>query len=124
MPRLPDLPGPKGSLVLGCLPQMRDDVFGFYERVHREHGGLAAFRVAHLPIVFVSAPELVEQVLVTDRDKLEKSWDYEELARVLGRGLLTNEGDDWPPTARSWSAAPSTVSTPGRTAPPSTCPTR
>jgi cytochrome P450 len=95
MPRLPDLPGPKGSLVLGCLPQMRDDVFGFYERVHREHGGLAAFRVAHLPIVFVSAPELVEQVLVTDRDKLEKSWDYEELARVLGRGLLTNEGDDW-----------------------------
>lgn len=95
MPRLPDLPGPKGSFLFGSFAEMREDVFGFYERMHEDHGGLAAFRVAHLPIVFVSDPELVEQMLVTDRDKLEKSWDYEEMARILGRGLLTNEGDDW-----------------------------
>lgn len=45
--------------------------------------------------VLVSDPEQAYHVLVKNHDKYQKSKGYREIARVLGNGLLTAEGEQW-----------------------------
>ena len=47
-------------------------------------------------VVWVTAPPLVDQILQGTRDAFPKSYlDFELLRPLLGKGLLTSEGDDW-----------------------------
>ena len=52
-------------------------------------------RLAHVPIYVLLHPREIEMVLVTNAANFTKSADYRALARVLGRGLLTSEGEFW-----------------------------
>ncbi len=92
-PRTP--PGPDGLPLLGSSPQFRRDLLGFFTRCAREHGDVAAFRLGPQSCCVVSDPDLIESVLVDLADRMRKGWDLRQLRFVLGRGLLTNEGDDW-----------------------------
>src|SRR2546427_3404020 len=88
-------PGPKGRFLLGSLVELSRDWLGFYARCAREHGDLVYFHILHVPLYLVVHPRDIEFVLVTNAAKFTKSEDYRALARVLGRGLLTSEGDFW-----------------------------
>jgi cytochrome P450 len=46
-------------------------------------------------VYLVSHPDHVRHILVTNQANYKKSFDYGVLARVLGQGLLTIEGDLW-----------------------------
>lgn len=96
MPRpLSEMPGPPSSGVLGNINDIRRDPLGFYERCAAEYGDLVRTRVLHLQTVQVGDPELIEEVLVKHNDKLVKPFDFRELRRILGDGLLTSEGKLW-----------------------------
>lgn len=88
-------PGPKGHFLLGNLRAVSRDWLGFYSQCAKEHGDVVQLRYVHVPICLVMHPRDIEYVLVTNPANFTKSADYRALARVLGKGLLTNEGKPW-----------------------------
>src|SRR5260370_32682975 len=88
-------PGPKGRLLLGSLIEVSRDWLGFYARCAEEYGDVVRIHLAHVPVYLVAHPRDIETVLVTNAGNFTKSADYRALARVLGRCLLTSEGDFW-----------------------------
>src|SRR5215470_10952885 len=88
-------PGPKGHFLLGNLAAVSHDWLGFYSRCAKEYGDVVKLRYLHVPICLLMHPRDIEYVLVTNSDNFTKSADYRALARVLGNGLLTNEGKAW-----------------------------
>ena len=94
-PALKPPPGPRGHFLLGNLSAVSRDWLGFYVRCTREYGDVVGLRYVHVPICLLVHPRDIEYVLVTNSANFTKSADYRALARVLGNGLLTNEGAAW-----------------------------
>jgi len=92
---LANAPGPKGRFLIGSLIEVSRDWLGFYKNCADEYGDVVRVHLAHVPVYLVVHPRDIETVLVTNAAKFTKSEDYRALARVLGRGLLTSEGDFW-----------------------------
>ncbi|HYT24474.1 MAG TPA: cytochrome P450 [Candidatus Polarisedimenticolia bacterium] len=88
-------PGPKGRFLIGSLIEISRDWLGFYKNCADQYGDVVRVHLAHVPVYLVVHPRDIETVLVTNAAKFTKSEDYRALARVLGRGLLTSEGDFW-----------------------------
>jgi len=88
-------PGPKRRFLLGSLIEVSRDWLGYYKRCADEYGDVVRVHLAHVPIYLVVHPRDIENVLVTNAGNFTKSADYRALARVLGRGLLTSEGEFW-----------------------------
>jgi len=92
-PKVP--PGPKGHFLLGSLVEVSKDWLGFYQRCADEYGDVVLVHLAHVPVYLVVHPRDIERVLITNAANFTKSSDYRALARVLGKGLLTSEGNFW-----------------------------
>jgi cytochrome P450 len=93
LPLLP--PGPKGRFLLGSLVEVSRDWLTFYKGCADEYGDVVRIHLAHVPVYLVVHPRDIETVLVTNAGNFTKSEDYRALARVLGQGLLTSEGEFW-----------------------------
>ena len=92
----PRLPGPRGNWLLGNLPDLRQDMLGFFDRCHADYGDAAYFRVGRRRSMLLSHPHDIEQVLVTDNRRFIKNFAVSFFLRpLLGNGLLVNEGDSW-----------------------------
>ncbi|OLC94971.1 MAG: hypothetical protein AUH86_13170 [Acidobacteria bacterium 13_1_40CM_4_58_4] len=92
-PGLP--PVPRGRFLLGSLVELSRDWLGFYKRCAEEYGDVVHVRLAHVSVYLLVHPRDIETVLVTQAGNFTKSADYRALARVLGNGLLTSEGEFW-----------------------------
>jgi cytochrome P450 len=88
-------PGPKGRFLLGSLVEVARDWLGFYKQCAEEYGDVVRVRLAHVPVYLLVHPRDIETVLITNAANFTKSADYRALARVLGNGLLTSEGEFW-----------------------------
>ena len=100
MSRRTEVPGPRGSLLLGMGGQLQRDQLGTYERVMAEYGDVARLVVGppglRRVLYFVTHPDGVQQVLAGDPDGYTKNTPfYEEIAAYLGNGLLTSGGRQW-----------------------------
>ena len=73
----------------------RQDLLAMLSGMHERYGDVAGFRLPTKAWVMLRSPEHIEHVLVARNDNYKKSYDYRLLAIVTGKGLLTNEGDDW-----------------------------
>ncbi len=89
------VPGPKGRFLLGSLIEVSGDWLGFYNRCAEEYGDVVRVHLAHVPVYLLAHPRDIETVLAANAANFTKSADYRALARVLGKGLLTSEGDFW-----------------------------
>jgi cytochrome P450 len=87
--------GPRGLPVVGS-PWLvgRDPLIGL-TRIARAYGDLAQFRVGRRHVFVVSHPDLIEEVLVRQRERTMKDTVTRELSSVLGQGLLTGHGAHW-----------------------------
>jgi YVTN family beta-propeller protein len=59
-------PGPRGSLLLGNLPDFATDVLGYHERCRDEFGDIVRLRLAGRTFFLISHPDLVHTVLVAN----------------------------------------------------------
>ncbi len=88
-------PGPPGQPIFGNLRAFQKNPLQFLMDARREYGDVVRFqmgpRLAHL----VSRPEWVRYVLATHHQDYPKSVLYQRLEPVLGKGLLTSEGEFW-----------------------------
>lgn len=86
------IPNVSGSLLLGNLPALRADRIGFLVDVPRKYGDIARIRMGAFKVLLLSAPELVQEVLVEKADAFMKGVGLSVFARpLLGDGLLTSE---------------------------------
>jgi cytochrome P450 len=78
----------------GAALRSRRDVLGFYRDCERQ-GGLVRTHIWRLPIYVVTAPELIEEVLVKKQRCFIKSGALRSTGRAFGRGLLTSDKGLW-----------------------------
>ena len=88
-------PGPKGRFLIGSLLDLGSDWFGYLRKCEQDYGDVVFFRFGGVPICLLTHPDAVEQVLVTNSSNFVKSRAYRAISRILGKGLLTNEGEPW-----------------------------
>lgn len=75
--------------------ELARDWMGFLTKCAQDYGDVVFFRFLNVPICLLTHPNDIESVLVTNQSNFVKSRDYRVLARVLGIGLLTAEGEEW-----------------------------
>ncbi len=95
--REPLPPGPRTLPVLGSVFDYAKDPLGFIERCVREYGDVSFAHFLGEPTYLLQNPEHIEHVLVTRNRHYIKDKLLRELlgGRLLGKGLLTNDGDAW-----------------------------
>jgi cytochrome P450 len=87
------IPGPRrrypGEFMLAIARRPLD----FLGSVKRDFGDIAAFRIANQPIVLLSHPDQIRDVLVTHGRRFHKGRGLERAKLLLGEGLLTSEDE-------------------------------
>ena len=63
--------------------------------LQRDYGDIVTMRYYNFRVYFVSHPDYIEQVLVTDNRKYIKGRILRKNKQLFGNGLLTSEGDFW-----------------------------
>ncbi len=84
-------PGPKNPPVLGHYTAFRKDPPAFLERLAREYGDVAFYRIGPANIVHLAHPDAIKDVLVTSQHSFIKSRVLQRAKVLLGEGLLTSE---------------------------------
>src|ERR1700722_16394136 len=92
-PRLP--PGPRGLPLLGNALEVWRDPVRLLKRALAEHGDIARLRFGRYDYFVLNHPDAIHRVLVGNAKNYVKSPHYEGLKLVVGRGLLTAEGEAW-----------------------------
>lgn len=87
--------GPKGHFLLGNLPEFNKDALAFLMRCSQDYGEIVPFRMLHLPIYLLTNPDHLEEVLSTHGRDFVKPRLFQLARRLLGNGLLLNEGNSW-----------------------------
>lgn len=89
-------PGPRGPLATARLVRsFTRDPDATILAVSQEYGPVASMRFGRDVVVVVSDPELVGELLLDKEGAYIKDVVTRGLAEVLGRGLLTSEGEQW-----------------------------
>ncbi len=87
-------PGPRTWLPGGSFWDFRNDRLGFVTEMARTYGDIVRVSFGRQKLFLVSKPEWIEDVLVVSAKKFAKGIALERARRLLGKGLLTNEGAD------------------------------
>lgn len=85
-------PGPAEIPLLGSSLSFARDPLAFLERTARTYGNLAYFRLGSVNVFFASHPDLVREVLITQRTSFTLSPLRERLRPVIGNGLFASGG--------------------------------
>jgi cytochrome P450 len=89
-------PGPRGWPYVGCLNGLLRNPMKFWSHVANRYGGIARVPLMKGHVAYlVSDPDLLYELLVTNREKYRKNIRYRAAVELFGHGLLLNEGDAW-----------------------------
>jgi cytochrome P450 len=81
--------------LTGEMGEFRRDPLGLLERLAAEQGDVARMRMGLSRVVVLSHPALVEEVLVTQNQHFRKNPATRRLGSLIGRGLLSSDGEEW-----------------------------
>lgn len=84
------------GVLTGQALQMRASHHRLIVRAMQECGDYARLSLFGAPAIVISCPEGARTVLQSDASKYDKqTMGYRQVARVLGEGLFTSDGDHW-----------------------------
>jgi cytochrome P450 len=87
-------PGPRGHVIFGSLPALRADPIRMFADAAREHGDVVRLRLVQ-NVFFINHPEHFRHVLQENHRNYVKGFGYDRLEALIGKGLLTSEGELW-----------------------------
>jgi cytochrome P450 len=88
-------PGPRGLPIIGhLLPFLRSPMEAMKD-VAQRYGGIARIPIRGKFLYLVSDPDLLHELLVTQRQHYTKNTRYHHMKVLVGQGLLLSEGDEW-----------------------------
>ncbi|GAA0905614.1 MULTISPECIES: cytochrome P450 [Streptomyces violaceusniger group] len=88
-------PGPKGAPLLGSLGPWKRNTAEFLLGLQRDHGEIVRMRLGPFLVHQVTEPEAVRRVLVENNGNYVRGPLYEQFGVVMGKGLLTTDGEFW-----------------------------
>lgn len=88
-------PGPKGTWLMGNCDELTKNPLDFLVKCHKEHGDCVGMRVGTLPMMMITNPDLIHEVLVTKAASFTKDAAIKNNPEFFGNGLLRSEGDHW-----------------------------
>lgn len=88
-------PGPSGLEVVPWIRGIRSDVLQTFDALRHRYGDVASLPLPGRYLVLVSDPGSVQHVLQSAHTRYDKARTYEVVALLVGRGLLTSEGEHW-----------------------------
>lgn len=89
-------PGPKGHWLFGSLPDFINDILGFVQQIHVEHGPVVRFRLLRDDNYLISDPVLIGEILNQQHERFIKNRGFwQHFTGIFGQGLLTSEGEHW-----------------------------
>lgn len=90
------LPGSPAPPVVGHIPRLRrEGMLTMLQRERDEHGDVFALKLGPRPAVVVCHPDAFERVLSGHKRNYCKGRVYDPARLLLGRSLVTLEGDAW-----------------------------
>ncbi len=87
-------PGPEGRFLIGNVPEMRRDPMQFFVDVIREYGDVVRLHLVQ-DVHLLNHPDHIKHVLQDNHTNYLKGFGYERMEPLVGKGLLTSEGDFW-----------------------------
>lgn len=87
--------GPKGLPVLGMIKEAMQDPLSFLMQNAQTYGDIVPFHIMGMKMLQLNHPELIRYVLMENHKNYYKSDVYIRFESVLGKGLLTSNGDKW-----------------------------
>src|SRR5262249_6235935 len=88
-------PGPKGLVLLGNVLRYARDPLGYIVCCAREFGDIFRINLLGTTIYTLTHPDHIEYVLRINHRNFVKDFFTHQVSRLLGQGLLTNEGESW-----------------------------
>ncbi len=89
-------PGPKGLPLIGHYLDLRRDILELMVSTREQYGDVVRFKLGPRTIHVISHPDLVRQVLVTNRDNYDKTArSSQQIKHLAGMSLLVSNGADW-----------------------------
>lgn len=89
------VPGPKGVPLLGSLGSWHSNTASFLLGLQRDYGEVVRMRLGPMTVYQVTEPDAVRRVLVDNHANYTRGPLYEQFAVVMGKGLLTTDGEYW-----------------------------
>lgn len=90
------LPGPTGLALLRQSLSIQRDPLSFLLSCAQTYGDIVRFPIGNPAVLAVSDPEAVRHILQDNHHNYSKdTLQFNTLALVTGRGLLTSDGDFW-----------------------------
>lgn len=104
----PSPPAPTRWNVVSTINSLVRDPMGYMSELREHYGPIVELPLLRSRGYILSSPELVEEVLVKNASHYGKDLLLKEITPLLGRGLLTSDGEHWkaqrrlvsPPLAR------------------------
>ncbi len=88
-------PGPAGHWIFGSLRERRLDPIGFFTSSVRNYGPIVRYRMGPKTVFQIADPAAIRHVFLENHRSYIKGFGYDKLEPVLGKGLLTSEGEFW-----------------------------
>jgi cytochrome P450 len=95
MARLPLPPGPPGHFLLGHIMAFWRDPLSYTSLWAKTYGDVVRLRLGTLVVYQITHPDDIEWVLRGNHRKFRKDRMTRNLSSLLGKGLLTSEGEVW-----------------------------
>lgn len=95
-------PVPRAWPLVGVLPDLARDPYGFFQKYARKHGDVVGLQIPGVSMVVISHPTLVHDVLIRNWSRYSHSDPVFDDALLPGDppGVATMEGDEWKRTRR------------------------
>lgn len=87
--------GPEGHWFWGHLRERNEDAVGFFRACSKKYGDFFRVRFGPIPVYIIARPDLAKEVLFVRHDEFQRKRVFDELSLLLGRGLITTEGERW-----------------------------
>ena len=88
-------PGPPNDSWAGFYRDYSRDPLRYLTALQRQYGDIVALRAFNYRVFYLSHPDFIEQLLVTQARKFAKGRILKANRRLFGNGLLISEGDFW-----------------------------
>jgi cytochrome P450 len=86
---------PRGHPLWGHAREFDRDQLHYLRTLAREYGDLVPLRLFPYRVVFLNHPDLIDQVVAAKQLAFVKGSVVHRLGELLGRGLITSNGELW-----------------------------
>src|ERR1035438_4695813 len=86
---------PNGEQIRFSLKALRADLLGTQKRLVKEHGGFVRYQVLRREFTLLADAEANQQVFISKLPTYGRSLQHDNLALLLGYGLICADGENW-----------------------------